>query len=108
LAAYGGFFITTFGGTTWYQTPAAIPGSNSVIYLSMGNNFGLAPNGKLSTASLVNFATSALAMPTNSGLSAAVKKAVTDALNALAGKGSAATLVPCFDGPWDGSSLGVS
>ena len=106
LAGYGGFFLTTFGGTTWYQAPMTVPGTNSAIYLSLGNNFGLVPNGRMTTASIVNFVATALNMPANSGLSAAVKNAVTNGINALAGKGSSATVVPCFDGPWDGTPPG--
>ena len=106
MTQYGGFFLTTFGGTTWYQTPATVPGTNSVIYLSLGNTFSIVPNGRLGTGSLVNFVTAALNMKMNSGLSTAVKNAVTAAANTIAGKGSSATVVPCFDGPWNGTPAG--
>jgi hypothetical protein len=101
LAAYGGFFVTTFGGTTWYQTPSIIPGAD-VVFVSLGNNFSIVPNGRLGTGSLLNFVTAALGLPANSGISITAKKGITDALNTIVGKSSGAVAVPCFDGPWDG------
>jgi hypothetical protein len=107
LGAYGGFFLTTFGGTTWYQTPGTLPGTNTVVYVSMGNNFAISPSSPLSTAGFVNAVANALGSQNNSGIAKDVKDAVIKLLNGLTGSSPSAFVDPCFDGPWTGTpSLG--
>lgn len=104
LAGNGGFFETTFGGTTWYQPPSTVPGTTSAFFVSMGSNFGITPNSPMSTATFVNLLTNALNSPINSASpSAANKSALASWLKSLGGAGPSSYVDPCFDGPWDGT-----
>lgn len=102
LAGNGGFFVTTFGGTTWFQTPSIAP--VGVVFVSMGNNFGISPNAPMGISTYVNLVSNALSAPGNSGLTNAAKNAVTNWLGSASSKGSSAYVDPCFSGPWDGSA----
>lgn len=102
LAGNGGFFVTTIGGTTWLQTPSIAP--VGVVFVSMGNNFGISPNAPMGISTYVNLVSNALSAPGNSGLAIAAKNAVTNWLSSASSKGNSAYVDPCFNGPWDGSA----
>lgn len=106
-AADGGFFETTFGGTTWFQPPANIPGTTSPIYVSMGTNFSISPSSPMSATSFLNLLTNALNAPVNTGSGGVTpgnKNAISSWLNSITGSNPSAWVDPCFDGPWDGTS----
>jgi hypothetical protein len=105
LAGNGGFFLTTFNGQTWYQVPVTVPLYNGPVYVNMGN-ITVANNGPLSTSSLTNAAANALSSQSNSGMSGAVKNAVSQYLKGMSAQGTGASTPACFNPPWDGKATG--
>ena len=105
-AGYLGDFITTFNEEYWYEPPVTIPGTTSPIFVNMGN-ISIYPNASMTSSTWVNLINQALGGQQNGGLSPAARTAVQNYVNnakSAIGNSGTATIVDCFDAPWDGKA----
>lgn len=102
----GGFLLTTFGGETWYQLPIALPLYNGPVYIDLGNNISISDGGIWGTANLYSAISNALSNQSGNVFTDGVIDEIKSELNNLEKQGTNASTPDCFNGAWDGKTIG--